>query len=352
MKKTRCIFLLEGKKSHTEFALKAIDGFKAVVAFYNEFTSKDMKSTFDCNKSAVVRVPIKRNYDTEIVRIAVVKKVEKKKKEAADESRYWLVVSDNPKEIRENFEKIAEKCNIDIGDHKVNSTKEGPSQDPKDCTFCRYFAGAPDHYQPSMYESRYFTVIPNMGHFVWGSLLIVPKAHVMSFAELNAEEKKELLEVVEDCKIILTKMYRKPILFWENGSGNKGHGKDKSSIVHAHMHVTPFVFDVLKLSSDKGIPLTEINFSDLDKYAEESYLLVLDYDSKWYISYDKKKYIPRQYVRQLVAEVEGIKGDLWNWRKYPFWDMMYDTLEDFQKYLSSDVPKRIQQRTKHFDFHR
>jgi len=346
MKSTRCIFCVLTADVRKDIATKVmaeISSFKAITHLCSGDISKEkLSSVFSFNKSVVCEDPKVSTFAQPIF-IGINTPLLK----------HNICVSSqtDPENIRKQFQAIAENCNVDIGDHRSNATKEGPSQNPMDCVFCRYFAGKPDHEQPSIYETENFVLMCNTGHFTPGCLQIVPRKHVMSCAEFNKNVLDEVLEVIADAKYILKEVYGKDTLVWENGSGSGGHGKDKSSIVHAHIHMNPCDMDILKVSAAKGIILKKINFNDLPQYAENSYLLIQNYDCEWYIVSNPDIYIPRQYVRQLVAEHIGLPGDLWNWRKYMFLDEVLKTAKTIHDYLithKSALPERIIERTKHF----
>lgn len=343
MKTTRNAFCFSGRyEAQKEVVLQQVSGFKAV-ARINNATREEVAKVFGANKSVVCTDPAIAGIVANTIFVGI----------NYPACKYNINISNDTtdKEIQDQFIAIAEACNADIGDHRSNATKEGPSQKPQDCVFCRYLSGHPDHYQPSMYESENFVLMANTGHFTPGSLLIIPKQHIMSCAELNADQLAELLEVIEDSKYLLREIYGMDVLLWENGSGCGGHGKDKSSIVHAHIHMNPCDMQILKVSTEKGITPQRINYYDLPNYQEESYLLIQDYDLQWYIVSNPNLYIPRQYVRQLVAEHIDLPGDLWNWRKYLFLDEVVKTTDTIHEYLVSHkdtLPERIKARTKHF----
>lgn len=340
MKRTRVAFCFEGiNQKNLEVVIGDVSGFKAVELINTAVNRQNVAAVFDHNRSIICTDPA-----------------------IADLAETFFVSIDDPRQqyninttsettIQKQFQNIAEVCNIDIGDHRSNATKEGPSQNPMDCVFCRYLAGHPDHYQPSMYETENFVLMANTGHFIHGSLLIIPKSHIMSCAELTPAELAELSEVIEDSKFILKEMFGMDVLLWENGSGSGGHGKDKSSIVHAHIHMNPCDMNILKVSAEKGIVPKPLEFEKLSEYQENSYLLIQNYDMKWYIVSDPKLYIPRQYVRQLVAEHIGLPGELWNWRKYMYLDKVRETTDMVREYIishKSTLPARIIERTRHF----
>lgn len=348
MKSTRNIFCVLTESVRRDIALRVmaeISGYKAVTLLLGRISpeSTNAQNVFALNKNIVCEDPTVEKAFKNAIIIGI--------NNPAQKHNIRVFVTSTAEDIRKQFEAIAEDCDVDIGDHKSNATKEGPSQDPMDCVFCRYFAGKPDHEQPSIYETENFVLMCNTGHFTPGCLQIVPRKHVMSCAEFDKATLDELLEVIEDARYILRAVYGKETLLWENGSGNGGHGKDKSSIVHAHIHMNPCDMNILEVSANKGIVPVKINFEDLPKYAEESYLLIQDYNLEWYIVSNPNIYIPRQYVRQLVAEHLGLPGDLWNWRKHMFLDEVLETAKTIREYLISHkdtLPARIVERTKHF----
>ena len=64
----------------------------------------------------------------------------------------------------------------------------------------------------------------------------------------------------------------------------------------------------------------------------------------WKINNNPNLYIPRQYIRQILAEENGIDGEQWNWRKYPFNDLVDETNMDIKRAITenwNDIPDRI-----------
>lgn len=350
MKETRRVFSVSGSESVVRTVLENLVGFKAVtVLFSGEAALDSLSKVFRNNKSIVCTADapfLPRFFPSSLDVIEIF---------ATDSSR-TIFGADNIININDNiirqFIEIAERYNVDIGDHVSNSADASAKNSVKsDCLFCRLLEGNPLHEQASLYESDNFLVIPGSGAFLDGYIMILPKAHVMSCAELNDNQRLEMLEVIEDVKFILKSIYHMDILVWENGSGSGGKGKPSTSIVHAHIHACPSQFNVLETTYAKGIPVHPISFEDLPKYEENSYLLIMDYDGSWHISNDINLYIPRQYVRQLIALEHNINGDLWNWREFPFWDNVAKTgnsFIDFVKINYEMLSPRIQKATQKF----
>lgn len=343
MKATRKVFSVKGKESAVRTVLNGLIGFKAVTVLSNMVTTDTMNNVFMNNKSVICKsddIPYSV-LNTDIVNIL------------ATDSDTMIFGINNIINVKGNivrqFMEIAEEHDIDIGDHVSNASSKSPLI--SDCLFCKLLAGNPVHEQASLYESKNFLVIPGSGAFLDGYIMILPKSHVMSCVELDYEQRMEMLDVIADVKYILRSIYKKDILVWENGSGLDGKGKPKTSIVHAHIHACPSTLNVLETTNATGISVYPIKFEDLPNYKENSYLLIMDYDGNWYISYDSNLYIPRQYVRQLIALEHGINSELWNWRRFPFWDNVEKTGNDFLTYVKEnygELSTRVKKATEKF----
>ena len=173
----------------------------------------------------------------------------------------------------------------------------------------------------------------------------------MSVAELTKEELYEFKEVLEDTEFLLKISYGRPnILIWENGTGNGGIGKAKDSVVHAHVHLAPSTLTSETIKIKSGFQFECITLDDISKYSNHSYLLIREGNpNNWIINNSKELYIPRQYIRQLLAEENNIPGEFWNWRKYPYRESVHKTVKQISYSVNRhwiNFPKRLQERTK------
>lgn len=344
MKTTRQLFIITGKDENLRTVFDVLDGFKAIIAMDKNVSTTDIEKTFNCNKSVVCRGIVSSNmfYHLTPIYITCI---------GTDETIMPIgnVIKLNSNIILQ-FMEIASKYNVDIGDHVSNTTSKS-SHSEDNCLFCKLLAGKPIHKQDPLYETTNFLVVPGSGAFIDGYLMILPKSHVMSCAELSPEERVEMENVIVDVKFLLRSIYSKNVLIWENGSGVDGHGKPKTSIVHAHIHACPCSLDILQATTLTGITLKQIDKYSLANYSRDSYLFVINYDNKWYICCDTNLYIPRQYVRQLLAIEQNINTDLWDWRSYPFWSNVEKTGKVFLEYVRNNydyLPERIQNATRKF----
>lgn len=348
MKKTRNLFVLVGNPQDIMFVLETLR-FKGLVTnpYWHTVTNSMIENVFKCNKSIVCAAD---DYNGKLPENAITIAVFPVSPLSVFKQQQAIYLNDSISTDAQ-FEKIAQNLDLDIGDHKSNSSglTDGPTQ--KDCAYCQYLLGDIGNNERILYKSNNFFVIPTLGQFIPGYLLIIPNQHVMSNGELSIEKLREFENVLEDVEYILKLAYPSAtnILVWENGSGRSGIGKAKDSLVHSHVHVAPTKLNSEVIAQISGFPFTKIDLYDLPDYKEHSYLLVRTPDkSKWKINNDPELYIPRQYVRQLIAEEYNIPGDAWNWRIYPFIDIMHQTVLDVTRALINNkfsLPSRIREHT-------
>ena len=353
MKDTRNLFILTGDE---ELVLQAISqiNFKGICSFTDEYLDpKTIYEVFDCNKSVVCRgVALDLKLSSIAINIAIV------------ESAYDLVPETNAINIKkgnvaQQFSAIASYHHCDIGDLKSNTSASTEPFKRSDCPYCRYiddgFMDKDINLHRTLYRSENFFVMPTIGEFVKGYLLIIPFDHVMSNAELSLEQQDEFLQVLDDVAYMLELTYGDSyLLVWENGSGNGGASKAKTSIVHSHTHVVASDLTADYIEELAGFPLQPILYKDLHLYQQNSYLLVRDVNKKvWRINDNPNLYIPRQYVRQLLLykDYNTLPEGIWDWRAYPFIDKIKETCSDIQSALLAhwdELPERIRNNTKDF----
>ena len=258
--------------------------------------------------------------------------------------------------IVEQFERIVQQYGIDVGDHKSNSSGITGAPSIEDCKYCHYikdnfYDKKIDNYRVT-YRSSHFFVMPGLGQFINGYFLAIPFGHITSMAELGSTDLlRELLEVIDDVKYIINLTYGSPsILVWENGTGHGGYGKAKDSVVHAHVHIAPSTLSPKSIKSISGFSFDEITSKEIRDYGENSYLLLKGEDDSWFINDDPELYIPRQYIRQLLADEYKV-GDIWNWRTHMFLEKICETMRDVNAALKANwenLPVRIRERVKDY----
>lgn len=244
-------------------------------------------------------------------------------------------------ELQTQFETIARKNFIDLGKH---FTEQGlsyikiPDLKHDDCKLCSIIQNR-DNCTPEniiIYEDDKFVVTPVKGSIVEGYLMVTPKRHIESLADLSEDEFEQLLFVNNQMSDMLKQIYGKSTILFERGSG-KGNGDlHPGAITHAHMHIIP-------TELNKDIHSEILEEADMMQLPEpktvlenniDTYLLYIDNNGNWFKTKSPETFIPPQYVRRKVAINEGIP-DLWNWREHSLDENAIKTLKSIAKYLKT-----------------
>ena len=252
--------------------------------------------------------------------------------------------------ILEDFPRLMESKGVDVGDH-VSQDSTSSEAVNHDCLLCKIANRTNEKPEHILYENDNFYVVPGLGAFFDGYVMIVPKAHVMSVAELSEEQFKEFLRVLSDWRFILESVYNKKIFVFECGSGKGGGGKHATSIVHSHVHMAPTDMPVLSYVQKSGLHPALIEPSDLLSYGEHPYMLYIDQDDNWFITSDPKTYFPRQHPRQILADYMGLAPGEYNWRLHPLREKMDVIAEEIVSFLKENfesLPAWIQESTSAF----
>lgn len=174
-------------------------------------------------------------------------------------------------------------------------------------------------------ETDNFKIVPAVGSFVDGYLLIVSKRHVYSMVDLNDAEKKEYKKLIEKYRNKFNEIYGKYPIVFEHGTPIVHSKKKASSIVHAHTHIINYNFyDNEKIIDYMNFnKIRDINFIN----RRSNYITYIDHFGNCYVSYDFDS--TSQLMRKLVAEELGL-GDEYNWKSYMFMENIISTIDKFR----------------------
>lgn len=183
----------------------------------------------------------------------------------------------------------------------------------KDCILCDIIKySRHELVNTTLFETESFVIKPAKGMVVPGQMLLIPKQHINGFAELpikEIEKTKELCEFIEEK--LKTEINNGVILF-EHGS--LYNGRHSESIVHAHIHIIPYILS--DFSRDKMIKeckLEKINsFEKIKEVQHKDYWFFKDNNGKMYMSHSIES-VPRSIFFRLIAEQEGL-GLNYEWR--------------------------------------
>lgn len=356
LKETRKMIQVIGDSELITVLLRSVLLFKGACTYITSPTRLDIENAFACNKSVIAPeflTPI--IFETPfVVRIS---------QHPADDGIPTIEYTAEINHLVNKFLKLLSTVGIDIGDHISNTSANYATS--SNCSYCTGLLNPKVKSNPSkqiIYESDNFIVVPTLGQFTLGYFLIIPKNHFLSLGEIWNNNKNlidEFYAVLEDTKYILCNAFgAKNLLVFENGTGNDACNISATSIVHCHIHVvsTELIFSEVQEISGFNFEILE-NVENLS--TDSSYLLIQTENSKWAICYtnkeEKKVYIPRKYMRQLIAEYDSYENtlgctDCWDWQKHGYEENMakaYKIAVDFIRNHYPELPDRICFRTKH-----
>ena len=109
--------------------------------------------------------------------------------------------------IVSDFPKILDKFDIDVGDHKSSDSTKLGNNSTANCLLCKIRDRVTQKVEHILYETENFYCVPGTGAFFDGYVMIVPKMHVMSFANLPKEQIDEFWQVLDDMRTLLQNIY-------------------------------------------------------------------------------------------------------------------------------------------------
>jgi inosine/xanthosine triphosphate pyrophosphatase family protein/diadenosine tetraphosphate (Ap4A) HIT family hydrolase len=173
-----------------------------------------------------------------------------------------------------------------------------------------------------VYEDELFVVMPPLGQFMEGGLLLLTRAHIPSFAHLPQESfprLEQLLQAIQ--KLSLAQWGVSPLVF-EHGSA-VDQSKGRCCVDHAHLNIFPATVEVQPhLASRMNLKLDSLSELKRLGRAEFGYLFVQENDQTRR-AYDGQ-YAPTQLVRRIITSQMGL-AERWHWRDYPGCDELLAT---------------------------
>ena len=207
------------------------------------------------------------------------------------------------------------------GEMEGEETEPAPACVHSECVFCKEFAN-PTHslfYELSggmasrlLKEMRHFRLMPPLGSFVEGGLLLTTKEHVLSMAYLSKEGYVELKTFVAEIVANVRRHYGCSPLIFEHAPLAEGE-KGTCCVDHAHFNIFPATVDVHSLLKD--FPHRTIrNFEELESMRERGGYLFLQDNQEIGRIYETG-IVPSQYIRRIIAAKLGFP-ERWHWRDY------------------------------------
>ncbi|MFC2132280.1 hypothetical protein ACFLRG_00630 [Bacteroidota bacterium] len=177
-------------------------------------------------------------------------------------------------------------------------------------------------------ETANFIVIPTIGQFIEGWLLIISKYHQISSICHSNSELTELEDLIDSTRKIIELNYGSTIIF-EHGPAMDSKINGGCCIDHTHIHIAPYS-NKLVFRSNIGHKSIKINnLAEIKKNVSpnQGYLLWgFPSTDEYYNLTILNSSIPRQYLRKVLAASCDMQ-DFWNWREYPFYLNIYNTIK-------------------------
>jgi len=207
---------------------------------------------------------------------------------------------------------------------------EGFSVD--DCKFCNiYNANEIKAVSDTvLYESTYFFVIPALGCIVRDYIMIVSKRHVNSMCYLNAVEKADLENLVNEFRTIFKEKYQFYPIVFEHGASDCDTNKSACCVLHAHIHIVPIKINRQnEMIKNLGLIKTDGYVKFYKEAYNKPYVFFMDNSGAIFYRDIVDTSIPSQVFRKWIAKDIG-ESDKWDWRIYPFDENVIATIDDLK----------------------
>jgi diadenosine tetraphosphate (Ap4A) HIT family hydrolase len=204
-----------------------------------------------------------------------------------------------------------------------------------DCPFCRELQGGrlPDFCDANidsriLHETDRFVVIPDISPLVPGHVMIVPKAHILSYGALRPDEQDEFSCVVNATRTILREYYGPSVLL-EHGTSSLEPVADH--VTHAHLHIVPAEIDIRGALSNFNTT-TIASLSDLSQWAarDAEYIYFESCTGERFVA-DRIVGIKRLFFRREIAKQIGIPDPHWDWRQHILDHNLRSTIETLRQ---------------------
>jgi diadenosine tetraphosphate (Ap4A) HIT family hydrolase len=166
-------------------------------------------------------------------------------------------------------------------------------------------------------ETASFAVLPSLGPLVAGHVLLCPKAHIRSFAQLPVDTYAEYAQVKARLRHFLAAAFHAGVQLFEHGASSAGKRR-VCTVDHAHMHFVPLPPSLgpVDLGGEEwawcdGSPQSLAGLS-----AGSEYIFYEAADGVSRLLVAREREVESQYMRKVLATSLG-KGGAWNWREAP-----------------------------------
>jgi len=202
------------------------------------------------------------------------------------------------------------------------------------CPFCAELEGSGQSIFAEMirdrlasrivYEDEHFVVMPPLGEFIEGGLLLLSRLHILSFAYLPPSLFERLEKLLTAIRRQVVARWGVPPLVFEHGPA-PDRSKGVCCVDHAHFNIFPAPVAVHPhLTQRMNVHLGSVSELPKMRRAEFGYLFVQENDESMR-AYDAQ-FVPTQLVRRIITSQLGL-SQRWHWRDYPGYDELISTYQ-------------------------
>lgn len=194
-----------------------------------------------------------------------------------------------------------------------------------DCLFCRIFRtqkSQREWHDQILYERDGIAVLPGVGAQREGYLLIVPRVHAFSCAELSKQDLARLEDVKEEVAHVLNQVYG-PCVFFEHGAC--AHERRAGGCIdHVHVHALPIEAPIVELANRERSFAPLDGDDGLEEWIHKPYVAIQDQAGGMFIADGEKA--PGQFMRRVIDKAIGEPGE-WDFEVYRHEDRVHATID-------------------------
>jgi len=185
-----------------------------------------------------------------------------------------------------------------------------------------------------IYESQNLVVIPSLGPLNYSHVMVVPKKHLNSFAEVGIEVLNELDLVKDKIREYGKRVLNCEYVFFESGAGTLTNHAG-GCIVHAHLHALSFCSEFNARISEE-IKLSPVDAKEFYKKADINvgYVLYINAEDDWFLC--NNPLLPSQFLRYLYAQCNNVEA-YWNWRRHVNIGGVKDVIARFSRFIDDQL---------------
>jgi inosine/xanthosine triphosphate pyrophosphatase family protein/diadenosine tetraphosphate (Ap4A) HIT family hydrolase len=221
---------------------------------------------------------------------------------------------------------------LDLASEPQDGAKPADCVRPLACPFCGEFEEDGTSIFSEMaggrlksrvvYEDEHFVVMPPLGEFMEGGLLLLTREHLLSLSHLGPELFDHFERLLRAIQSALSQRWGVSPLIFEHGPAPE-QGKGVCCVDHAHLNIFPARVQIQPhLSSRMSRRVGPLSDLARLRRAEFGYLFVQENDGKRR-AYDGRE-APTQLVRRIITNEIGLPSR-WHWRDYPGVDELVAT---------------------------